>query len=100
MRSVSVTGPRNSRQRSAAVTVSGGLIMLISHLPRRVAAPVRAWRDIFALHEEGVGGEHRALTQHYVVVDEGAYPDRAASADRCGAGFERAVLLRLALDDA
>src|SRR2546426_363898 len=77
-----------------------GVNPLISHLPRRVAAPARAWRDIFSLFEEGVGSEHCALTHHHVVVDEGAYPDRAASADRGWAGLERAVLLRLALDDA
>ena len=34
-----------------------GLNPLISQLPRRVAAPPCAGRDILSLHEEGVGGE-------------------------------------------
>src|SRR5436309_1269368 len=71
-----------------------------SHLPRRVAAPACVWRNVLALHEEGVRGEHGSVPHRHVVEDEGADPDRAASADRGGAGLEGAVLLRLALDDA
>src|SRR5258707_1195961 len=73
--------------------------LLISHLPRRVAPPPRVCRDILSLHEEGVGGKHRAVTHRHVVVDEGADPDRAAGANRRPAGLVRAVLLRIALDN-
>src|SRR5262245_54809652 len=71
---------------------------VISHLPRRVAAPPRAWRDILALHEEGVGGEHRAIAHRHAVVDECADPNRAARANGGAVALERAVLLRVALD--
>src|SRR3989441_11588892 len=71
--------------------------LFMSHLPRGVAAPARVGRDILSLHQEGVGGEHCAVTHRHVVVDERAYPDRAASADRGWAGLVCAVLLRLAL---
>src|SRR6266446_525897 len=100
IRSVSATGPQNSRPRSAVVTVSHGLILLISHLLCRVAAPPRVGRDVLALHQEGVHGEDRAFTHRHAVMDKGAHPDRAGSADFGSAGLERAVLLRLALDQA
>src|SRR5213593_852986 len=71
---------------------------LISHLPRRVAAPPRAGRDMLSFHEEGVGGEHGAVTHRHAIVDERSDADRAAGA-KCGsAGLVRAVLLRIALD--
>src|SRR5688572_1010145 len=73
---------------------------LILHLPRRVAPPARAWRDLFALHQEGVRGQYRAVTDGHVVVDEGTDSDSAAIADRGSTGLEGAVLLRLALDHA
>src|SRR5688572_4380318 len=75
-------------------------MLFISYLLRRVAAPPGVGGDILSLHEEGIRGQHGAVTHRHVVVDEGAHPDRAASADRGGAGLEGAVLLRLALDDA
>src|SRR5215467_4480319 len=71
---------------------------LISHLPRRVAAPLRAWRDVLSLHQEGVCGEHRAVTHRHAVVDEGANADRAGGADLGSTRLESAILLRLALD--
>src|SRR5437870_10555772 len=71
---------------------------LMSHLPRRVAAPPRAGRDMLSLHEEGVGGEHGAITHRHPVVDERADPNRATGANRGWAGLVRAVLLRVALD--
>src|SRR5438093_3629959 len=71
---------------------------LMSHLPRRVAAPPRAGRDMLSLHEEGVGGEHRAITHRCAVVDESADANRAAGAQRGSAGLVRAVFLRVALD--
>src|SRR5215472_7491593 len=71
---------------------------LISHLPRWVAAPPRTSWDILSLHEEGVGGEHRAVTHGHAVEDECAHPDRAASANRGSVAFESAVLQRVALD--
>src|SRR6266571_1708956 len=71
---------------------------LMSHLPRRVAAPPRAGRDILSLHEEGVGGEDGAITHGYAIEDECSDPERAASANRGSVAFERAVLERMALD--
>src|SRR5262249_28893254 len=73
-------------------------LLLISRLPRRVAAPPRAWRDVLSLHEEGIGREHRAIAHRHPVVNEGGHPDRAAGADRGAVALERAVLLRVALD--
>src|SRR5947208_1763114 len=70
---------------------------LMSHLPRRVAPPPCAWRDILSLHEEGVGGEHGAVTHGHAVEDECTDPQRAAGANRSSVAFERAVLLRMAL---
>src|SRR5438093_2558336 len=71
---------------------------LILHLPRRVAAPTRAGRDMLSFHQEGVGGEHRAITHRHAVVDESADANCAAGAQRGSAGFVRAVFLRVALD--
>src|SRR5207247_9933509 len=70
----------------------------MSHLPRRVAAPPRAGRDMLAFHEEGVGGEDGAVTHRHAVVDERTDADRAAGAQRGWAGLVCAVLLRVALD--
>src|SRR5438477_7558383 len=100
IRSVSATGSQNSRPRSAVVTVSCRSRVLISHLPRRVAAPPRAGRNSLSLHEEGVRGEDRAIPHGHAVVQEGADADRAAGANCSWAGLVRAVLLRIALDDA
>src|SRR5919198_1045028 len=82
------------------VTVSGSrrLVCFISHLPRRVAGPPRVRRYVLALHEEGVGAENRAVTHRHAVEDECANADRAAGANRGSVTFERAVLLRVALD--
>src|SRR5881628_1070417 len=71
-----------------------------SQLPRRVAAPPRAWRNSFPLHEEGVRGEYRAIPHRDAVVHECADPDRAPGTYRGWAGLVRAVLLRIALDHA
>src|SRR5262247_1970999 len=71
---------------------------VISKLPRRVAAPPGACRDILSLHEERVGGEPRALPHGHAVVDERPDPDGAAGANRGAVALERAVLLRVALD--
>src|SRR5258706_1623862 len=71
---------------------------LMSHLPRRVAAPARAGRDMLAFHEEGVGGEDGPITHRHAVVDERTDADRAAGAQRGWAGLVGAVLLRVALD--
>src|SRR5215467_2403305 len=70
----------------------------ISHFPRRVAAPLRAWRDVLSLHQEGVCGEHRAVAHRHTVMDEGANSDRAAGANLGSTRLESAILLRLALD--
>src|SRR2546427_4622784 len=97
------TPRRNSRPRSAVVTMSGScrvIMLLISHLPRRVAPPPRTSWHILSLHQEGVGGQHRPITHRHVVVDEGADSDRAAGAKRRSAGLVGAVLLRIALDNA
>src|SRR6266576_5616907 len=71
---------------------------LMSHLPRRVAAPPRAGRDILSLHEKGVGGEHGAVTHRHAVVDQCADAERAAGAERGSAGLVSAVLLRVTLN--
>src|SRR5262245_60448406 len=75
-----------------------GVNPVISHLPRRVAAPPCAWRDILALHKEGVGGKHRAIAHRHAVVDEGPHSDRTARADRGAVALEGAILLGVALD--
>src|SRR5439155_10559488 len=80
--------------------VSRGLILLISHLPRRVPPPPRVCRHLLALHEQGVGTEHRAVTHRHAVVDECADAERAAGAERGSAGLVSAVLLRVTLDHA
>src|SRR2546423_4228469 len=71
---------------------------LMSHLPRRVAPAAGVCRNDLALHEEGVGGEHGAVTHRHAVVDQCGNPDRAAGANRDSIAFERAILLRVALD--
>src|SRR5260221_13907370 len=73
----------------ARIVITGSLM---SHLPRRVAAPARAGRDMLSLHEEGVGGEDGAITHRHAVVDERADADRAAGAQRGLAGLIGAVL--------
>src|SRR5262245_20813998 len=87
-----------SRSRSAAVTVSRGLIRFISHLPRRVPPPSRACRDLLSLHEKGVGGQHGAVPHHHAVIDRRADSERAAGTDRASIGFECAILQRVTLD--
>ena len=67
-----------SARRAAAASIR-------SNLPGRVAAPPCVRRDLLALHEEGVGGEHRAVAHRHAVVDERA--DRRACSrrrSRCG----------------
>src|SRR5262245_55481611 len=92
----SFASPRNAATSSSGILTScsptpgTGLrvhrgtvrIPVILHLPRWVPPPPRAWRDILSLHEEGVGGEGRAITHGYVVEDECSDPQRAASANR------------------
>ena len=68
------------------------------HLPGGVAAPAFVRRDLLALHQEGVGGEHRAVAHRHAVVDHGADPEGAAGADRAAVGLEGVVLLGVALD--
>src|SRR5262245_18966599 len=95
------TPRQNSRPRSVVVTMSRScrlIMLLISHLPRRVASPPRVWRDRLPLHEEGVHGQDRAFAHCHAVMNKGANPDRAASPHLGSAGLERAILLRLALD--
>src|SRR5213594_1651834 len=74
--------------------------VLISQLPRWVDAPSRGGWNRLSLHEEGVGGEHRAVSHRHAIVHEGANADRAAGADRHWAGLVRAVFLRIALENA
>src|SRR5271166_2098906 len=101
-RGMAVNPPASSTPRQywrAASAVSDGLMVVVtSHLPRRVSAPPGAGRNLLALHEEGVGGEHRAVAHGHAVVDQCADPDRAAGAEHDPVGLERAVLLRVALD--
>src|ERR1700722_3571288 len=65
-----------------------------------VAAPARASRHVFALHQEGIGVERGAFAHRGPVVDEGDAADAAASPDDSAAGLEGAVLQGMALDDA
>src|SRR6266576_467063 len=74
--------------------------VFISQLPGWVAAPACAGRNRLAFHEKGVGGEYRAVSHRHAIVHEGADADRAARADRHRAGLVRAVLLRIALENA
>src|SRR5258707_5782658 len=71
---------------------------IISHLPRRVAAPPRVCRDFLSLHEKRVGGERRSITHRHAVVNECTNTDRAPGAKRGTVGFERAILQRVTLD--
>src|SRR5258708_5260572 len=87
------TPRQNSRPASAAVTVSGRLILVISRLRGRVSAPPRVLRDFLAFHEEGIRGEYRAVAHRHAVVDHCVDPDGAAGADRGPVGLESAVLL-------
>src|SRR5881409_4063990 len=64
---------------------------LISHLPRRVADPTRPGRDMLSLHEEGVGGEHGAITHRHAVMDECPDAERGAGAERGSAGLVSAI---------
>ena len=92
-----ISTPRQN-SRPASTADLGRLIVVISHLPRRVSPPPRARRDLLALHQEGIGGEHRAVAHGHAVMDHGTDPEGAAGTDRGPVGLERAVLLRVALD--
>src|SRR5439155_25173648 len=87
-----ITLHQNARAHAALVTVSCRLILLISHFPGGVSTPPRAGRDTLSLHEEGVGGEHGAITHRHTVEDERANSNRAAGAKRTWAGLVGAVL--------
>src|SRR5260370_8236443 len=50
------------------------------------------------LQKKGVGAQHCAVTHGHAVEDECTDPQRAAGANRGSVAFERAVLLRMALD--
>ena len=56
-----------------------------------VAAPVCVWRDVFALHEEGIGVEDRAVAHGGPVEDVGAGTDGGAGADGDVVGLEGPV---------
>src|SRR5207237_10237080 len=92
-----LTPPARSTPRQNSRPCSAVLVF-ISHLPRRISSPPRVCRDVLSLHEKGVGGEHGPITHRHAVMDERANPDRAAGTNRGAVGFERAVLLRVALD--
>src|SRR5437773_984002 len=74
--------------------------VFISQLPGWVAAPACAGRNRLAFHEEGVGGEYRAVSHRHAIVHEGTNANRAAGADRHWAGLVGAVFLRIALQNA
>ena len=90
--------PRGNRCGCATESGTGVVDTVAVHLPGRVSPPPGVRRDLLALHEEGVGGEHGAVAHRHAVVDEGADPEGAAGADRDVVGLEGAVLLRVALD--
>src|SRR5882724_1443471 len=92
------TPRQNSRPRSAVVTVPRRPMLLISHLLGGVPTPPRVCWDPLSLHPEGVCCEHGAVTHGHAVEDECTDPERAAGANRGSVAFERAVLLRVALD--
>src|SRR5580692_4358378 len=65
-----------------------------------VAAPVRARRHGFALHQEGVRVYGGACAERDPVMDEGDAPDAASGLDNRVVGLKGAVLQGVALDDA
>src|SRR5580698_1027757 len=100
-RGIAVNPPASTpRQKSRAesTVMPGRLVVVISHLPRGVSAPPCVLRDFLALHQEGVGGQDRAVAHRHAVMDHRPDPDRAAGTDRGPVGLEGAVLLRVALD--
>src|SRR5258705_531971 len=54
--------------RSESTKASARLIVVMSHLPRGVSPPPRVRRDFLALHQEGIGGEHRTLAHRHAVM--------------------------------
>src|SRR5512133_2689631 len=72
----------------------------ISNLTGRVSAPPSAGRNLFALHQEAVGGQLGAIADRHAVVDVGGCPEGDIGAE-CGVvRLEGAVFLRVALDGA
>src|SRR5882724_594515 len=92
------TPRQNSRPRSAVVTVPRRPMLLISHLLGGVPTPPRVCWDPLSLHQKGVRCEHRAITHGHAVEGECTDPERATGTNRGSVAFERAVLLRMALD--
>src|SRR3954451_15534707 len=73
---------------------------LLTHLLGGVSPPRFVRRHLLALHQEGAGGELRAVAQRHPVVDPGAGAQRAAGTEFDAVGLEPAVLLGVALEDA
>ena len=66
----------------------------------RVSAPPCAGRNLFALHQEAVGGELGAIADRHAVVDVGGGAEGDVGAEYGVVRLEGAVLLRVALDPA
>src|SRR5262245_62655120 len=73
---------------------------VISNLASRITLPPRVGRNLFALHEKGVGGELCTITHFHAVVDTRIDPECAAGADRDAVGFETAIFLGVGLNNA
>ena len=86
-------GPRRRRGRHA-----GRRCCRRSRWPGFRPTAVRG--DLLALHEEGVGCEHRTVAHRHAVVHEGTDAEGAAGTEDGAVGLERAVLLGVALDHA
>src|SRR6266576_743022 len=63
-----------------------------------IAHPLGVCWDLLALHEEGVGSEHRAIAHRDTVVDKRTDTERATCTERSAVGLEGAILQRVALD--
>ena len=66
----------------------------------RILSPPGARWDLFALHQEGVRGELRAVAHDDAVVDPSTDPQGAAVAEPDAVGLEANLLLGVWLDDA
>src|SRR5438128_11192288 len=83
--------------RSHRIPISNA-ILLTSDLLCRVSRPPRVSRDLLSLHEERVCTQYCGVTHGHAIEDERTDSKGARGANRGSVAFERAVLLRMALD--
>src|SRR5512144_52813 len=72
----------------------------ISDFPCRVSTPMCLWRNLLALHEEGIGVKHCALSNCHPIVDEGVDSDGGSCANYDVVGLEDSVFERVGLKQA